>query len=46
MKAYEKEFGVQIIHAWGMSESSPLGTVGRLKLDMESLDKNSKMKVR
>ena len=27
MEAYEKELGVQIVQAWGMTETSPLGSV-------------------
>ena len=27
MEAYEKELGVRIVHAWGMTETSPLGSV-------------------
>jgi fatty-acyl-CoA synthase len=27
MAAYEHEFGVRMIHAWGMTETSPLGSV-------------------
>ena len=30
IEAYEK-LGIQVVHAWGMTEMSPLGTVGRLK---------------
>jgi len=29
MEAYEKELGVHILHAWGMTETSPLGSVAR-----------------
>jgi fatty-acyl-CoA synthase len=29
--AYEKQFGVVMTHAWGMTEMTPLGTVTRLK---------------
>jgi fatty-acyl-CoA synthase len=29
MEAYEKEFGVTILQAWGMTETSPLGSVAR-----------------
>jgi fatty-acyl-CoA synthase len=29
MEAYEKEFGVFIMQAWGMTETSPLGSVAR-----------------
>jgi len=29
--AFQEEFGCQVIHAWGMTETSPLGTIGTLK---------------
>ena len=29
--AFEREFGIDVIHAWGMTETSPIGTVGMLK---------------
>jgi fatty-acyl-CoA synthase len=29
MEAFEKELGVMILHAWGMTETSPLGSVAR-----------------
>lgn len=29
IKAYEDDYGVDIIHAWGMTETSPLGSVNR-----------------
>jgi fatty-acyl-CoA synthase len=29
MEAFEKELGVKILHAWGMTETSPLGSVAR-----------------
>jgi fatty-acyl-CoA synthase len=29
MRAFEERYGVRIIHAWGMTETSPLGTVSR-----------------
>ena len=28
---FERDFGIRILHAWGMTETSPLGTVSRLK---------------
>ncbi|QDA62592.1 long-chain-fatty-acid--CoA ligase [Hymenobacter jejuensis] len=31
LKAFDEELGVQIRHAWGMTETSPLGTVCTLK---------------
>lgn len=30
---FENDYGVQVLHAWGMTEMSPLGTVGVLKQD-------------
>jgi fatty-acyl-CoA synthase len=29
MRAYEERYGVMIVHAWGMTEMSPLGSVSR-----------------
>ena len=31
LKTFEEVYGVRVIHAWGMTELSPLGTVGALK---------------
>ncbi len=31
MQNFEKEFGIRIQHAWGMTEMSPMGTVNTLK---------------
>jgi fatty-acyl-CoA synthase len=31
IETFEKKYHVQVIHAWGMTEMSPLGTVGTLK---------------
>jgi len=31
MKAFKEQFGIETIHAWGMTEMSPLGTVCTLK---------------
>lgn len=35
MKAFEKEHGVQIVQAWGMTETSPLATIARPRPDAE-----------
>jgi fatty-acyl-CoA synthase len=37
MSAFEDTYGVQVIHAWGMTELSPIGTVGILKGHQEQL---------
>ncbi len=31
MKTFEERYGVQVLHAWGMTEMSPVGTVATLK---------------
>ncbi|WP_324676704.1 3-(methylthio)propionyl-CoA ligase [Hymenobacter sp. GOD-10R] len=31
LKAFDQELGIEIRHAWGMTETSPLGTVSTLK---------------
>ena len=35
MKAFEKEHGVRILQAWGMTETSPLATIARPLSDVE-----------
>jgi fatty-acyl-CoA synthase len=37
MKSLREEFGVEVIHAWGMTELSPLGTLCRLQAKHEAL---------
>ncbi len=31
IKSFQEEYGVQVLHAWGMSEMSPLGTINTPK---------------
>jgi len=31
IEAFEKTYGITVIHAWGMTEMSPLGTMGTMK---------------
>ena len=37
IEAYERELGVNVIHAWGMTEISPLGTVSLLQAQHHAL---------
>ncbi len=30
IESFEKHYGVEVVHAWGMTEMSPIGTVGSL----------------
>jgi fatty-acyl-CoA synthase len=44
--AFNDVYGVEVLHAWGMTEMSPLGTVCTLKNKHLTLDATEKMKVR
>ena len=44
--AFNDDFGVEVLHAWGMTEMSPLGTVCTLKNKHLTLPADEKMKVR
>jgi fatty-acyl-CoA synthase len=44
-QTFAKNFGVQMSHAWGMTEMTPLGTVTRLKSYMEDWSEERKYDV-
>ncbi|QDL54663.1 3-(methylthio)propionyl-CoA ligase [Rhodoferax aquaticus] len=44
--AFNDVYGVEVLHAWGMTEMSPLGTVCTLKNKHLPLSSDDKMKVR
>ena len=44
--AFNDVYGVEVLHAWGMTEMSPLGTVCTLKNKHLTLTSEEKMKVR
>jgi acyl-CoA synthetase (AMP-forming)/AMP-acid ligase II len=44
--AFNDQYGVEVLHAWGMTEMSPLGTVCTLKNKHMELEPQDKMKVR
>jgi len=46
MKTFLNDYGVQISHAWGMSEMSPLGTYGTLKNKHLALDAEGQLAMR
>src|SRR5687767_14700007 len=39
IRAFQDEYGVQVLHAWGMTETSPLGTTGTFKARQANLPK-------
>ena len=44
--AFNDQYGVEVLHAWGMTEMSPLGTVCTLKNKHDALSEKDKMAVR
>jgi len=44
--AFNDTYGVEVLHAWGMTEMSPLGTVCTLKNKHLTMSSEDKMKVR
>jgi len=45
IEAFQDEFGIEVRHAWGMTEMSPLGTVSLLKPGMAKTDKAARSRV-
>ena len=44
--AFNNDYGVEVLHAWGMTELSPLGTLCTLKNKHLGLSDDEKMKIR
>ncbi|MAW33388.1 MAG: long-chain fatty acid--CoA ligase [Proteobacteria bacterium] len=45
-RSFEKDYNVEVIHAWGMTEMSPLGTVSSLKNKHLSLDREEQLAIK
>jgi fatty-acyl-CoA synthase len=43
LRAFEIDYDVDVIHAWGMTETSPLGTLGTLPPHLEEADIDTRM---
>jgi acyl-CoA synthetase (AMP-forming)/AMP-acid ligase II len=46
IRAFREDYGVDVLHAWGMTEMSPVGTVCTLKNKHLGLPEEGQMKVR
>ncbi|MGE0044943.1 MAG: long-chain-fatty-acid--CoA ligase [Hyphomonadaceae bacterium] len=48
LRAFEVDYGVDVIHAWGMTEMSPIGTLGALlpKHKKEHIDERMRLKLK
>jgi fatty-acyl-CoA synthase len=45
IKAFQDDYDVEVIHAWGMTEMSPLGTLGTLKPEYAGLTGEARLDV-
>ena len=43
MEAFQNDYGVEVLHAWGMTEMSPLGTVNTPTFKFKDLDGKTKV---
>lgn len=45
IEAFQNDYGVRVFHAWGMTETSPLGTTSSFKPEVNGLDDEAKLDV-
>ena len=45
VETFQNEFDVQVLHAWGMTEMSPLGTVCSFKPEVTALDAQGRLDI-
>jgi len=43
IETFQSKYGVQVLHAWGMTEMSPLGTIGTLTAQQEEWSDDKKI---
>jgi len=46
IESFETKYGVEVVHAWGMTEMSPLGTLGSLKYKFMDLPYDKKLDIK
>jgi acyl-CoA synthetase (AMP-forming)/AMP-acid ligase II len=46
MRVFTEKYGVEVLHGWGMTETSPVGSVSKIKGSMAHLDNEQKWKQR
>ena len=46
LRAFQDEYGVEVIHAWGMTEMSPLGTLAKLTWEQSQRPPDEQRKLR
>ena len=45
VRAFHDRFGVDVVHAWGMTETSPLGTLGTPTASMDGMDFETRLPI-
>ncbi|WP_395644488.1 long-chain-fatty-acid--CoA ligase [Terricaulis sp.] len=46
LRAFEEDYGVEVIHAWGMTEMSPIGTIGKMLPEHFASDHETQIKAK
>jgi fatty-acyl-CoA synthase len=46
IKAYEERHGIDVVHAWGMTEMSPIGSVAHLTTEIQKLPEEEQLEYR
>jgi fatty-acyl-CoA synthase len=46
IKAYREQHGINVIHGWGMTEMSPVGTISNLTTELEQLPEEERLEYR
>jgi fatty-acyl-CoA synthase len=46
IRAYQERHGLRVVHAWGMTETTPLGTVCKLTSQTQSATEDEKYRIR
>jgi fatty-acyl-CoA synthase len=46
IRTFELDYEVEVMHGWGMTEMSPIGTIGKLKHSSRTLDREAQLKLK
>ena len=46
LRAFEEDYGIEVIHAWGMTEMSPMGTLGKMLPEIYAADHETQIRTK
>ena len=46
LRAFEDDYGVEVVHAWGMTEMSPMGTLCSMGPEQEAMEREAQIKLK